>query len=151
MKDLIDGILPIEASRIPAEDAWEVYKTMSEFEIVVFDQFKERLQDHRKQVGDNKIRAAIDLDALTHDRRLFPRQTANQRGEPVFDLHPAKLLLRADVKAGKHLKMAPRQLQLTNESYQMFELSIFRQHIYQEVRRSKFINYLNERRAKGLF
>jgi hypothetical protein len=151
MRDLIDGILPVEAIRISAEDAWEVYKTMDEFALVVFDQFKARLQDHRKQIGDNKIRAAVELDALEHDRRLFPRQTANQRGEPVFDLHPAKLLLRADVVAGKHLRMTPRELRLTNASYQMFEPDIFRQRIYQEVRRTKFINYLNERRAKGLF
>ena len=53
MTDLIDGIPPVEASRITAEEAWEVYKTMDEFAIVVFDQFKARLQDHRKQVGEN--------------------------------------------------------------------------------------------------
>jgi hypothetical protein len=43
MQDLIDGILPVEASRITAKEAWEV---------VVFDQFKERLRDHWKQVAD---------------------------------------------------------------------------------------------------
>ncbi len=36
MKDLIDDILPVEASRITAEEAWEVYKTMDEFANVVF-------------------------------------------------------------------------------------------------------------------
>jgi hypothetical protein len=151
MKDLIDDILPVEATRITAEEAWEVYKTMDEFADVVFDQFKERLRDHRKQVGENKIRAAKELDALAHDRRLFPRQTVNHRGELVFDLHAAKLLLRADVEAGKQLRMTPRELQMTNISYQLFKPDIFRQRIYQEVRRSKFVNYLKERRAKGFF
>jgi hypothetical protein len=151
MGDLIDGILPVEASRITAEEAWEVYKTMDEFAKVVFDQFNERLKDHRKQVGENKIRAAKELDALMHDRRAFPRQTFNHRGQLVFDLHPAKLLLRADVKAGKHLTMTPEELQLTNGSYKMFEPDIFRQRIYQEVRRSKFVNHLKERRANGFF
>jgi len=150
MKDLIDDALPIEASRMPAQEAWKIYKTMDEFANVVFDQFNERLRDHRKQVGENKIRAARELDALAHDRRLFPRQMVNHRGQLVFDLHPAKLLLRADVLAGKHLRMTPRDLQLTNVSYQMFEPDIFRQRIYQEVCRSKSINYLKERRAKGL-
>ncbi len=103
MMNLIDGILPVEAKRVPAEEAWEIYKTMDEFANVVFDQFNERLTDHRKQVGENKIRAAKELDALAHDRCLFPRQPVNHRGELVFDLHPAKLLLRADVKAGKTL------------------------------------------------
>ena len=133
------------------QEAWEIYKTMDKFANVVFDQFKERLQDHRKQVGADKIRAAKDLNALAHDRCLFPRQLVNDRGELVFDLHPAKLLLHADVIAGKHLSMTPRELQLTNVSYQMFEPDIFRQRIYQEVRYSKFVNHLEERRAKGLF
>jgi hypothetical protein len=86
-----------------------------------------------------------------HDRRLFPRQLANRRGELVFDLHPAKLLLRAEILAGKHLTMTSRELQLTKVSYQIFEADIFRQRIYQAVRRSKFVNYLKERRAKGFF
>jgi hypothetical protein len=60
MKDLINGILPVEG--VTAEQAWEVYNTMDEFANVVFDQFKEWLQDHRKQVGDNKICAATDLE-----------------------------------------------------------------------------------------
>jgi hypothetical protein len=76
------------------------------------------------------------------------RRSINE-GKLVFDLHPdAKLLLRADVEAGKHLRMTPRELQIT---YQMFEPDIFRQRIYQEVRRSKFVNYLKERRTKGFF
>jgi hypothetical protein len=138
MKDLINGILPVEG--VTAEQAWEVYNTMDEFANVVFDQSKERLRDHRNQVGDNKICAATDLEVLMHDRRLFSRQLANHQGELVFDLHPAKLLLRADILAGKHLKMNPRDLQLTNVSYQIFEPDIFRQQIYQEVCRSKFVN-----------
>jgi hypothetical protein len=34
-------------------------------------------------------------------KSLFPRQTENHRGEPVFDLSAAKLFLRADVAEGK--------------------------------------------------
>jgi hypothetical protein len=151
MKDLIDGTLPVEASRGTAEEAWEVYNMMDEFANVVFQQFKDHLKDHRKQVGENKICATKDLEALMHDRRVFPRQLVNHQGELVFDLHPAKLLLCADILAGKHLCMTPRELQLTNVSYQMFEPEIFRQRIYQAVRRSKVVNYLKERRAKGFF
>jgi hypothetical protein len=85
---------------------------------MVSGQFKDRLRDHRKQASENKIRAAKELDALSYDRGLFPRQIANHRGELVFDLHPDKPLLRADVEAGKHLSMTSRELQLTNVSYQ---------------------------------
>jgi hypothetical protein len=34
----------------------------------------------------------------------------DENGTPVFDLHPAKLLLREDVAEGKHLLMTPLQL-----------------------------------------
>jgi hypothetical protein len=67
MTDLIDGILPVEASR----------ESRHEFAIVVLAQFKARSQDHRKQVGEHENRAARELDAIAHDRRLFPRQTVN--------------------------------------------------------------------------
>jgi hypothetical protein len=152
MQDLIDDILPVESARISAEDAWEIYKEMDEFATVVFGQFKARLQTHRGQVTAHKIRAAQELEFLVHDRSLVgPRQNVNHRGELVFDLHPAKLLLRADINAGKHLSMTPWELQRTNEAYQMFRIDIFKYRFYQEVRRSKFVNHLRERRAKGLF
>ena len=133
------------------EEAWEVHKMMDEFANMVFEQFKECLWDHWKQVSENKIHATKDLNALAHDRCLFPRQLVNDQGKLVFDLHPVRLLLGADIIAGKHLSMTPRELQMTNVSYQMFEPDIFRQRIYQEVRYSKFVNYLKERRTKGLF
>jgi hypothetical protein len=152
MQDLIDDILPVEAARISAEDAWPIYKEMEAFATVVFGQFKERLRTHRVQVTAHKIRSAQELAFLVHDQSLLgPRHNVNHRGELVFDLHPAKLLLRADILAGKHLGMTPQELQRTNEAYQMFSVEIFKYRVYQEVRRSKFVNHLKERRAKGLF
>jgi hypothetical protein len=123
---------------------------MAEFVEVVFSQFEARLKDHRKQVGGEIARSERESEALMHDRRLFPRQMENCRGEPVFDLSAAKMLLRGDVEAGKHLTMTPLQLQQTRTEYRPFSASIFKHRIYQEVRRNKFINYLEQRRARGL-
>jgi hypothetical protein len=86
---------------------------MAEFVPVVFSQFKERLRDHRKQVGADITQAARELEYLAHDRSLFPRQTENHRGEPVFDLSAARLFLRADVAEGKHHQLTPSQLNLS--------------------------------------
>ena len=83
MHDLVDGTLPIEASRIMAQEASEIYKTMDKFTDVVFDQFNDCLRYQLKQVGDNRICAAKELDALAHDRWLFPRQMVNHRGQLV--------------------------------------------------------------------
>ena len=153
LDDLDCGVLPVDESELSAEEAWElVYSQMAEFirpETVVFSQFKERLRDHRKKHGEGVTRAALESEALDHDRRLFPRQTENNRGEPVFDLSAAKLLLRADIAEGKHHRMTPSQLQMTRVEYQPFSAVKFKHRIYQEVRRVKFINYLNERREQG--
>jgi hypothetical protein len=118
LDDLEEGILPVDADELSAEEAWEImYSHMAEFNEVVFSQFKDRLRDHRKQVREDTARAAIEAELLAHDRSLFPRQMENCRGEPVFDLSAAKLLLRADVEDGKNLTMTPRQLQLTRDEY----------------------------------
>jgi hypothetical protein len=155
MDDLISGVLPVDTNELSAEEAWEIcYQHMVEFitpEPVIFSQFKERLRDHRKQVGANVIRAGVESAALARDRLLFPRQIENNRGEPVFDLHPAKLLLRGDVTEGRHREMSPKQLQNSREEYQGFTAKKFKHRIYQEVRRQKFINYLNQRRLRGFF
>ncbi len=151
MDDLQSGILAVDPADMPAEEAWDIcYSHMAEFVPVVFSQFKERLRDHRKQVGADITRAARELEYLAHDRSLFPRQTENHRGEPVFDLSAAKLFLRADVAEGKHHQLTPSQLQQSRVEYHPFSAKNFKYRIYQEVRRQKFVNYLNQRRAQGL-
>jgi hypothetical protein len=114
LDDLRSGLLPVNADELSAEEAWDlVYQHMAEFVPVVFSQFKVRLKDHRKQVGADITWDALESEALTHDRSLFPRQTEqNHRGEePICDLSTAKLLLRDDVEAGKHHHMTSSQIQ----------------------------------------
>ena len=48
----------------------------------------------------------------------------------------------------------PTQLQNSREKYKKgsaFKAEKFKHRIYQEVRRQKFINYLNQRRLEGFF
>jgi hypothetical protein len=149
LEDLELEILPIDAAQMPAAVAWELYYgQMAEFNEVVFSQFEARLKDHRKKYGKLVIRSARESEALAHDRRLFPRQNENCRGEPVFDLSAAKLLLRADVAEGKHTSMTPSQLQATRDEYKPFDSRKFKHRIYQEVRRIKFLNWLDQNRRR---
>ncbi len=149
LKDLEEGVLSLEVTEVSAEEAWEVYRHMPEFvsDGVVFSQFKERLRDHRRQVKKLKISSARERQALDHDRQLYPRQHYNHRGEPVFDLHPAKMLLRDDVKNKRHTNMVPSVFQTTHLEYMVFKRNKFKHRIYQEVRRQKFIAYLEAKRA----
>jgi hypothetical protein len=63
------------------------------------------------------------------------------------DLSPAKRLLPADVREGKHLTVMPSQLQQSQAAYAPFDPRNFKHRIYQEVRREKFFNYLPKKRA----
>ena len=147
LDDLASGVLPVNEADCSAEDAWTVYSKMGDFAPVIFSQFKERVKGHRKHCRAQITRSDREYDMLAHDRQLFPRQMENHRGEPVFDLSAAKMLLRADVREGKHLTMTPSQLQQSQAAYAPFDARKFRHRIYQEVRREKFLNYLAKKRA----
>ena len=83
----------------------------------------------------------IKKEASQHNWKLCPRQLKNSKGELVFDLHPAKLLLRKDVAERKHLMMKPMELQETRPEYLLFDCCKFKERIHQEVRQVKFINW----------
>ena len=153
MEDLISGILPLSAQEMSAEEAWEIcYSHMLEFVEpgVVFSQFEARLKDHRKQLSKEHVRAQEEAAALEHDRLLFPRQITKPNGDFVFDLHPAKLILRRIVAEGDHIGVRPKDLWNSRQEFKDFKLAEFTRRIYQEERRKKFIRYLNRRREKGL-
>ena len=145
LEDLLpDGYL-FGKHDMPASVAWEHYRNMTEFKEppVVFDQFEARLQDHRKQANKRLEISKKEKEMMIHDRELYPEQNQNHRGEVVFSRHPAQKLLRADVTANLHKSMTPLQLHASRLEYQVFRLCDFSQRINQEIRRQKFINYLD--------
>ena len=124
-----DGIL-FKKNHLTAELVWEKhYKNQPGFEKVVLSQFKERLKDHRSQVDCSYAQQAQESAALAHDRVIFPRESKNSKGQPVFDLSPAKPLLRADVKNKAHENLTPSQFQQTRKEYMQFEPAVFTQQI----------------------
>jgi hypothetical protein len=150
MLDLINSFLHLDPAEMSAEEAWEIHcRHMADFAKLVFSQFKARLADHRRLVRRDLHAAAHKAAALAHDRLAFPRQPTNERGELVFDLHPAKRLLRDDLRNQRHVGLTPKAFRLTRADHQEFDLEVFRQRICQEIRRGKFVNWLNERREQG--
>jgi hypothetical protein len=133
------------------QDGWiDCKASAAEFLEVVFSQFQEQLKDHGRQVGEQLTWSAGESEALAHDQHLFPRRMENCRGEPVFDISSAKLLLRADVDIGKHNRMMPSQLRQTREEYTPFDARKSKHRIYQEVCRKKFLHFLEQKRAMAL-
>lgn len=124
------------------------YKRFPEFENVVLSQFTARLQDHRKQNSALRALAARDEKATLKDRTRLPRDARNDRGKLVFDLHPAKELLRRDVENRVHKHFKPRFIHQARREYKVFDYQVFKHRIYQEVRRQKFLRYLDSQRRK---
>lgn len=150
IEDLVRGICPVEETELTAEEAWEqCYSHMAEFKDVVFSQFEKRLKDHRRQIKKDLLRSQEEDWMMLHDREIFSRSLTNERGNLVFDLHPAKVLLEADIKNKKHVGIEPMVLWQSRSEYKMFDKTIFRQRIYQAIRREKFVNYLNAKRREG--
>jgi len=144
--DLENGIIDLEESVHPTDLCWDFYENEPEFRHVVFDQFAARLKDHRAQVAKDNKRTALAKKAFDNYRKLHPENTHNRFGEPLWDTHPAKELLKDDIKNKKHVGKTPRQLRRTRREYKAFKLRVFRNHIYQEIRLIRFKNYLNNKR-----
>ena len=154
MNDLIFKKISIHENIISAETLWEErYKNAKAFveEKIPFEQFKARLKDHRSQVSKQRSRVIDDAGAVRRHRTLFPRKKRNNRGELVFDFHPAKEFLRADIKEGLHTGKTLAQFWSTCKEYQEFDAKILRQRIYQEIKYTKFVNHLEIRRKQGKF
>ena len=149
LEDLQPGDILYEQPKASAQKLFEYYKHFPEFKKVVFSQLEARLKSYRKNASERVARSRLEAKWLQHDRSIYPRQSKNERGEPVFDLHPeAKKYLERDVKEGKHLQMSAAELQASRNAYRPFKKNIFKDKIRQEERRQKFINYLEEKRSK---
>ena len=142
---LRNGWLSLDEEAYPAEDVWEYYRHLPEFEGVIFEQFNLRLADHREQIGGRVRRAAWDAAAVEHDKLKHPFPTHNQRGEPNFHGSPAERLLREDVRADNHRGLYSAELQLMRPEYGVFSKKRFKELVKQTIRHVKFENFLAER------
>jgi hypothetical protein len=153
MRDLLPGGALFERDAVSAEDLlpWYKEKYPEQFGVVVLDQFKVRLQSHRKQASVEHAVALKEEKHFAHDRNYYPRKTHNERGEPVFDMSPAKALLRQDIKDEMHLHhKTSRKLQLSRLECKPFKPRIFQDRILQAIRLQKYVHCLKLKRAKML-
>ena len=134
-----------------ARTVYDIYMERQEefFKEVPFDQFELRYNEAIKKAVKRRARAAKEEEWLKHDRLLHPRKSHNARGEPVFDLDTeAKEQLKEDIENKLHKEMSPMALWESRSLYMKYREDIFRQRIYQEIRRKKFLNWLEKKRTK---
>jgi hypothetical protein len=133
-----------------AKEVYDAYQSRQlEFEEVPFEQFKEIYNKATKQAAKRRARSAEEEEWLQKDRILHPRQSHNHRGEPVFDMDiEAKEQLREDIKNKLHKRMTPMELWESRDLYAKYKLDRLRPRIYQEIRRGKYLKYLEKKRNK---
>jgi hypothetical protein len=145
---LYDALKQDEAFNLATVFAICNHKHPEIFNETDFSQFKERMEDCTTKNKERRDRSKMEHAWMSHDRELHPRQLKNHRGELVFDLHPAKLLLREDIKAGAHAEMVPSQFQGTRAEHEEFDRDIFRHRMHQEERYQKHWNWLDDKRTE---
>lgn len=140
--DLLAGLLTTDNSVMGAKEVYELYKREEpSFEKVSWKNFPERLKRLRNKVTDKNDRSARDAAALQHDRTIYPKPTHNHRNEPIWEGSVAQKFLEKDIDEGKHLLMEKKALFLSRPEYQLFDKNVFRGHVYQELKKRKFIAY----------
>ena len=145
---LYDELKQVEELNLALVFAIYNHKDPEIFHELDFSQFKARMEDYTKKNKERRDHSKLEHAWMLHDRQLYPQQLKNRRDELVFDLNPAKLLLRKDIAAGVHAEMTPSQFQGTRAEYQEFDRDIFRQRIYQEERYQKYWNWLEDKRTE---
>ncbi|CAB9523470.1 expressed unknown protein [Seminavis robusta] len=123
------------------DDYTERYKYI--FCDVPFSQFKAKYNETIKkaEAAQRRARSAQEEAWMKHDSRLYPRQTHNHRGEPIFDVDiEAKETLHYDIKHELHKRMTPKELWQYREVYSKYKLDTFRQRIYQYQKQVKCLN-----------
>jgi hypothetical protein len=133
----------IEGRIMPNMDANQVHQMRPEFQKFPLKRFKPNLENLRRVIARDYSRMCRDCEYYGHDIGLLLDLRQNEPPRQIqWHKSDAKALLEKDIKNSVHLKVmadgkkiAPKQLYETRVEYRAFPLAVFRNHIYQEVKR----------------
>ncbi len=103
------------------------------------------MKERTKNQRDNVKR---ENELFKQDKNLFPHPEKTLHCQPFWHIHPAKELLKKDVKNKVHECMTPKYLQMTCSEYQEFDLHTFGKHVYAEAAKQLNKAYWQLRRNK---
>ena len=134
-QDIRDGVIDDDM------DAKVVYLQRPEYAETEWRLFPGRLKSTRKQVTSNKERAKEDNVIYENTIQRFPANATGitSQGKLRWDGSDAQRLLKVDIDNGMHKTMEAKAFYNTRSEYKVFELSDFRDHIHQEIKRRKFL------------
>jgi len=136
-KALLMKLLQDRDSRLHNMTPRQVYESHKWYQDYSFDRFKENLKSIKHSIEENFAIVDSDIQIVREELRNFPQSRQGCRGYPRWDKHPAKSLLREDIKEGKYKLGNAKRFQLSRAEYSEFPSSVFRDHIHQERRRQR--------------
>jgi len=129
--DIVTGVVK------PFMKPREIFLSRPEFMEYESTNFTTNLRTLRDGINKDQKRMQKDCEYYGHDRALLVdlRQTKPPAKDPAKSWHKsvARTLLKADITAGKHTQMKPSALYMSRREYQMYDPTVFRKHIHQEV------------------
>jgi len=130
-------------------DAEAVYGCSTEFRQYPWTNFKTNLTNLRAALKREIERAEKDAANFAVDIQLRPAVAVAAQGYPTWAGSEAARLLKDDVDDGEHLVMTPKALHESRPVYQAWPLTVFRNHIQQEIRSRKTQAYWLHRDPNG--
>lgn len=114
------------------------------------DTFASRLRLVKQDAIKKKKRAEVDHQNYDNFRKHFPIPSTNIRGEPRWQGSEAERLLKEDIEyilmlddeTEKKKMLEPKVFHKSRPQFLEYSLDVFRDHIYQEQRLRKFLNYI---------
>ena len=99
----------------------------------------------------DQLRAQVEFNnqAVSEQKKLFPRSPTTKRGYPHWNDHPAKVHLEDDVHNGIADTMLPRELRMTRLTYQEFPEDIFCVRVHAEKRKQREQTFWVAKRNKS--
>lgn len=115
------------------KDVWESNDEYKKYE---FSNFKSNLENLKMTIYTQMEQMEADCLHYGHDLALLELIREFDPVDPVpWHKSEAKPLLEQAIDEGKHLAMKPRELYEERVEYRAFSLDVFRDHIYQEVKK----------------
>jgi hypothetical protein len=143
------------------KELWDVssrYHSMSIKDIHASDEcfsayplknFSANFKSLKKKLDELRAQVEFDNQAVSEQKKLFPRSPTTKRGYPHWNDHPAKVHVEDDVHNGIADNMLPRELRMTRLTYQEFPEDIFCVRVHAEKRKQREQTFWVAKRNKS--
>lgn len=138
-QDMIDNRIPLTGPLNTKEIYDRLYANDPNFKNFPYikERYDSRFKTLRTSLTQLYKEAEYDNKAIEEDLKKIPPAESNIKGELRWDGSPAQALLKEDIDNKLHEGLKPSELRETRDEYKMFNKTVFRKHIYQEVKARK--------------